>query len=664
MQDEVNATVRKYPELAELGARATDALSTALEDAVDPAKRFKDNVEQLLEALGQGNVDSFNRDLVDLEAALEEAFNSGNTARVEELQRAIEALELSSGKAASSADVLKESNSSLVATMKQQVQDLESFWGNTLSSLFDAFTDTLLQGELSWKSFGKMLFNEGKRFISSVISQFLRLNVLNPILNNMFQGVQGRTALPTGGSILGGSTTSGAGGILGGGVGGILGGLGAVFGGTAGGLGTGLLASSSIFSGAGLLGGITGSLSAGVASIAGGSILQGVGLMLGPIGIIAGSIAALVSIFKKDKPPDFRLGGSSANVRSVEGSFSTVFGTVRAGSRQLSYESLIEPIQQFDTGIQQLVQTMGLGQGQLDAIRNALAGWSVDLRGSAATAENVLGSRFNAVLTTFSDDVRNFVGSAGTLEERVARLGDALTIESLTKGPNALTTSFEELRTLLEENRVSGEALTDVYARIASGTAFVEAALTTLSATFSGTRLELAQFSAELIAASGGLENFTGLFQSAMDALFTEEEQARIALEQATSNLGSALGEVGLSLQDSMGAITSSLRSRLTAALASGNTEEATPFQVRWSNWYSPRYLPDLERAAGFPPDSHLARRASCSSQRSGSWAWPRALVMPWLNSLNWAPNCATVSLEPRPLRRCSARALAWLRRA
>ncbi|MNE29171.1 hypothetical protein D3C80_1226430 [compost metagenome] len=37
---------------------------------------------------------------------------------------------------------------------------------------------------------------------------------------------------------------------------------------------------------------------------------------------------------------------------------------------------------------------------------------------------------------------------------------------------------------------------------------------------------------------------------------------------------------------------------------------------------------------------------------------------MPWPNSLNWAPNWATVSAEPRPLRRCSARARAWLRRA
>ena len=44
--------------------------------------------------------------------------------------------------------------------------------------------------------------------------------------------------------------------------------------------------------------------------------------------------------------------------------------------------------------------------------------------------------------------------------------------------------------------------------------------------------------------------------------------------------------------------------------------------------------------------------------------AWARALVMPWPNSLNWAPNWATVSLEPSPLRRCSARALAWFRRA
>lgn len=576
VQDEVNATVRKYPELADLGAQATKAIAAALEEAVDPARRFKENVEQLIQTLSQGNVDDFNQNLNDLEIAMEEAFNAGDTARVKLLQKTIENLEIASGKAASAADVLRDSNQRMADAARQQAEDLESFFGDAMRSISESFTETLLRNGLNWKSFGKTLVEESKRFVANIISRFAQLNIINPILNRAFQGVPGRTALPTGGSVLGGSGTSGAGGIFGGATGGILGGLGAVFGGTATGFGTGLLASGSIFSGAGLLGGITGSLSAGFASIAGGSIMQGVGLLLGPIGIIAGSIAALVSVFKKNKPPDFRLGGSSANVRSVEGSFSTVFGTVRAGSRQLSYESLIEPIQQFDQGIQQLVQTMGLGQPQIDAIRTALANWSVDLRGSAATAENVLGSRFNAVLTTFSTDVQNFVGSAGTLEERVARLGDALTIESLTKGPDAITTSFEELRTLLEENRVSGEALTDVYSRLSTGGALVGEVMRTLGANFAGTRLELVQFSAELIAAAGGLDNFTTLFQGAMDALFSEEEQARLALDQATTNLGASLGEVGLSLQDGVTSIRSSLRQRLTDALSAGNTEEVT----------------------------------------------------------------------------------------
>ena len=93
----------------------------------------------------------------------------------------------------------------------------------------------------------------------------------------------------------------------------------------------------------------------------------------------------------------------------------------------------------------------------------------------------------------------------------------------------------------------------------------------------------------------------------------------------------------------------------LCASKVSSNSSRLarmSPMNCSWSpNWLS-------------SSSSCTSRRASCSSQRSGSWAWPRALVMPWLNSLNWAPNCATVSLEPRPLRRCSARALAWLRRA
>ncbi|CRQ87514.1 hypothetical protein PAERUG_P47_London_12_VIM_2_12_12_03462 [Pseudomonas aeruginosa] len=99
----------------------------------------------------------------------------------------------------------------------------------------------------------------------------------------------------------------------------------------------------------------------------------------------------------------------------------------------------------------------------------------------------------------------------------------------------------------------------------------------------------------------------------------------------------------------------SSSRVCLCASKVSSSSSRLARMSPRNCSW-SPNWLSSSS--------SCTSRRDSCSSQRSGSWAWARALVMPWPKSLNWAPNWATVSIEPSPLRRCSARALAWFRRA
>lgn len=434
----------------------------------------------------------------------------------------------------------------------------QQYWTDAVGAVTDAFGDFVASGFKSFEDLKDGLINIAKQIVSDLVSTFLRSRITIPITAALSGGS---------GSALAGGLTGSSGGGFGGMLGGLLGGAGGLLGG---GFGTGLLASGSIFSGAGLLGGITGSIGAGVSSIMGGSLLQGLGLLAGPIGLIGGAIAALTSLFSSSKPPDVRFGGDQASIRNREGRFSTVFGGVQAGSRQISYQDMIEPIQQFDLAIQGIVQATGGGATQLDAIKNALSTWEVDLRGSAATAENVLGSRFGAVLSAFSADVQGFVGTTGTLEERLSRFTDALSITAIAAG-GTITSDFGELADLLTRFRVNGEAVGDTFVRLSVGMAGIDGALRMLGGTFNGTRLQAATFAGELIELAGGFDAFSARLNGALEALFTQDERNQFLADQAQSALNESLR--GLNISGSLDSVRTQLRDQLRDAMAAGNSE-------------------------------------------------------------------------------------------
>lgn len=434
---------------------------------------------------------------------------------------------------------------------RESAQDSQRAWADFGGSLVDAMRD----GADGVKG----LF---KDMLADLARQLLQSSVLR-LMSSVFGGSMPGLAAAAGaggqqsmlGAMLSGSTTgatSAGGGLLGGGVGGLLGSIGGLLGGTSSAFGTGLLASGSIFSGAGLIGGLTGSISAGVSSILGGSIMQGVGMLAGPVGLIVGAVSLLASVIKKDKPPDFRVGGADARVRGVEGGFSTVFGDVQAGSRQISWESLVEPMQQFDAGIQSLVETMGGGQPQIDSIREALSRWVVDLKGDAATAENVLGSRFSAILTTFSSDVQGFVGSVGTVQERIGRLTDALAIEKIVDA-GTLGDSFASVSALLTDYRVGTEAIADTYARVLGSVTLLDQALALSGTSLDLTRDEMIRFAADITEAAGGLEQATAYWNGYYERFYSDSERLEIQIAQATERASQMFADAGLNLADFTG---------------------------------------------------------------------------------------------------------------
>jgi septum formation inhibitor MinC len=251
-----------------------------------------------------------------------------------------------------------------------------------------------------------------------------------------------------------------------------------------GGFGTGLTASAGIFSSAGLVGGFTGSINAGFASLAGGSIGQGLGLLAGPVGIVVGALALLshalrdttrrITVIGNDLvgTPGYRNLAPGSTYQSALGGFT--FASIDRVSRE-ERDRIGQAVVDFDNAIAKM-----LNGEQLQRVTDALAQFNLRLEEGAITAENILGARFNAILSTFDQSTQDFVNAADTLEERIKRLAealerpmriqavlDALAEEDMLANMSeaerqiyAINKRFDELRAQLEEWGASEEQLT------------------------------------------------------------------------------------------------------------------------------------------------------------------------------------------------------------
>ena len=438
---------------------------------------------------------------------------------------------------------------------KRAAEESQRAWEDFAYGLADA----VLDGSGGVKRYFKQLLDDLKRELiaSGLLSLFRGIfNVggagtagAGSLLGAMFGG---GGAAGSGSGLLGGILGGGAsGGGIGGLLGGLLGGAGGLLGGT--GFGTGLLASGSIFSGAGLLGGITGSIGAGFASIAGGSIMQGLGMLAGPIGIIA-SVGALLANFLDSDDPLLRVRSSEfSGSRRSEGRATSALGNIFVRTEDLGDGAPTSPeiaqrIADFDAIIAGL-----LDDDQLEAVRAALSNVNATFRDGAATFESAIADRFGDILGALSDDVRAFVGSAGDVEERVARLADALAIEDIVD-LGTLGSTFAGVADLLQDYRAENEAIAATYARLIAGAELLDQALVMSGVALTGTRDEIVRFAADIAEAAGGLDRAQQLWAAYFESFYSEAERADFARQQAEGRASSQLGDIGLDLTQFSGA--------------------------------------------------------------------------------------------------------------
>lgn len=461
-----------------------------------------------------------------------------------------------------------ESELDMIDAARTHAEEYERAWGDAINNVGDAFGEWIADGMDDFDSFGDALVDTAKKLVAQLIAEFAKVQIAR-----MFAGSSGSLGAAAQ-SFLGGSSGGGSsfGGLSSLGVGGSMNtfltswmrgrgfetassfvgppeALSNGASGTASGMQIGAQALGGAVMGVGLgraIGGVRGGNA--------GAALGALGSLAGPVGSIIGSVVGGIIGRLTSKPDDLRLGASGQS-RKPETSFQTAFGTMDLGTRGPLggyHAEIISAVQDFDDLIAGVVGGFDQSGDQLQAIKDKLSTWAVDLKGDSATVEEALGQRLSAILTTFSADVQQFVGSAGTLEERTQRLADALSIEAAVDA-GTLGDTFASVAALLTDMQAEGEQLTDTYARVVASVQILRDATELMGVQLDLGTEQFARFAAEITEAAGGLERAQALWANYFDRFYSDNELLAMQSSGANAAAQSEFSDIGLSAADFTG---------------------------------------------------------------------------------------------------------------
>lgn len=313
-----------------------------------------------------------------------------------------------------------------------EAEAMQDNWLGATEAVNDAFADFVAGNIRSFEDFGDALEGIARQFLANLVRQFLSTNLQLPVPSFGGGGLGGSGGLGSlGGSALnflnaGGpllSTLGPAALLL----------AGASTGNRGTGAGAGALAGG-LFASTGFGAGLIGSGLAGLAGTSGtilgaqlGSVVPIVGTI---IGAVLGTLAS--SLFAAKPPsinvigdevvgtPGFRNFAPGSTFESQLGGFT--FASIDSVDRQ-TRDQIGQAVVDFDNAIADLP---GITEDQLGRITDALAGFNLRLQEGAISADNILGARFEAILSTFDEDTQAFVRNAGDLQAQVQALAEVL----------------------------------------------------------------------------------------------------------------------------------------------------------------------------------------------------------------------------------------------
>lgn len=278
-----------------------------------------------------------------------------------------------------------------------------------------------------------------------------------------------------------------------------------------------------------ILGG--GGVGAGIGSALGSIIGKAALSSIPVIGTIVGGIIGglLGGLFDKSKKLVLEASGfnNSPGGSDDDAFVSSIFGDTFIRSRRVDAAAINEfkaSLKDFDNAIGSF-----LDDSQIANVSAALKDWVQKIEGETLNAEEILNSRFAAILDTFSDDIQAFVRKAQGLEEQVARLQVGVGAERLfTAQPDIFGEhTVNEFLAVVEAFKTGTESITDAFAevvQILDGVVSAKKALQDFSASDLGSDFaELLRLQSESVLET--LSRLTSDFADALNAFDGSPQQ-------------------------------------------------------------------------------------------------------------------------------------------
>ena len=371
-----------------------DSYTQLLDDAAEATKNFAALQRQQARDMGGPYVDAALRyaEAVEIIAAAERALMLEG-ASAEEAAKATAAARTQAIKQYT--DDLKGADSAVRDAAMRQVTGYSRVWMQGISDLAPAMADALLTGE--WEDVGQRL---GESIIGGLIEAMMDEAIVKPLQNAFMDALGADGSFSFGGffdSLKGGVGSSATG------EGGAGGGWNmSRFGTMAGG---GMMAYQGHQSGNWMTGAMGGAMA---------------GSTFGPWGMAIGAIVGgIAGALGGSKDPYITVGGVG-RTRDPRTTFNTTFGAQQIGVRGgMPMEDYITKIKQFDQQIAAMVRGMGGGAEEMAAISAALARWSADLKGGAATMEQLLDQRLTVIIRAAEPAWAGFLAQIAGVQERI-----------------------------------------------------------------------------------------------------------------------------------------------------------------------------------------------------------------------------------------------------
>jgi len=259
--------------------------------------------------------------------------------------------------------------------------------GHSVADAFGNMFSDILKGNAditeSFENLGDALVDIIADSVGQMISEFFKLQIINPMLNQMFQGFGGNL-LPTAAGMLGGGNQGGLAGL-----GGNIGSWAGQTGSTGGVMGSASSIFGSIFGSEGVIAQGVGGLASGIGALArqtGSSILGSLSGGLGQLASVAGPIAAVVAAaFAINSLSGGRLFGTSYQATSSTGTLSLGEGggTATQTIRESRQRSLFRGRQTRNRSVDPGADAIQAAQDLYDSVREVMIESARALRGDA-----------------------------------------------------------------------------------------------------------------------------------------------------------------------------------------------------------------------------------------------------------------------------------------